>query len=250
MFDKADIKNIDIEKNILLPVIRAQDCGRYRYANPSKYIIYPYYEADGETIVLPETQLKKEYPKTYKYLLNNKSILIDRKDSRKSVADKKVWYGLVRFGRYDVFKRPKIVFPGEENINKFGIDNTSSGYSGARVFSITVINDSIDISSLLGIMNSSFIQYYLHSVTPAKAGGYFSYSADFIDSIPVPKNLDNCKEDLKIIKQNVKKLLDSSKKATQDEEKNSELENNINEAVYRMYELSIEEIRIVEGTTK
>jgi len=42
LFDKNEIDNIPVEKDILLPVLRAQDCIKNNFAEPSKYVIYPY----------------------------------------------------------------------------------------------------------------------------------------------------------------------------------------------------------------
>ena len=111
---------IKIEKDILLPLLRAHDCGRYCYSNSSKYVIYPYKLVNDKTTILPEDELKKEYPNAYNYLLSNKDLLKKRKDSRKTFSTKKNWYSLTRFGRIDIFKKTKITFPRETKNNKFG----------------------------------------------------------------------------------------------------------------------------------
>jgi hypothetical protein len=77
------------------------------------------------------------YPKGYEYLVQNKGLLQQRKDSRKTFHDRKDWYALTRFGTKKMFNQSKIVSPGEVKSHKFSLDNTGSGFSCARVFAIT-----------------------------------------------------------------------------------------------------------------
>jgi hypothetical protein len=245
MFDKKEINNIPFETDILLPVLRAQDCQRYSYAKPSKYVIYPYKEEDGKTVLLSEKELKSSYPNAYKYLLSKKDVLLTRKDSRRTVAEKKNWYGLIRFGKGSIFKQVKIISPGEVSNNKFSIDTSKSGFSCARVFAITTNNKSLDIYFLLGLLNSSLVEYFLHSVAPVKAGGYYQYSTEFINSVPLPKNLENKKNEIEQISGIVHDLLKKSNKMENTEI--ASLEKKINKLVYSLYELSKKEISLIES---
>ena len=242
-FDKDEIDTIPFEKEILLPVLRAQDCIKYKYSEPSKYVIYPYKEEENKTVILSENELKIKYPKAYSYLISNKNKLLDRKDSRKKVSDKKSWFGLIRFGKYSIFKQEKIISPGEVKNNKFSLDTSGSGFSCARVFAITTIDKSFDINLLLGILNSKFIEYYLHSVAPVKAGGYFQYSAEFIDSVPLPIECKENKNDLKQITKIVQKILKQNK-----EEIILQLQNNIDQLIYKVYGLTNDEVILIENS--
>lgn len=152
-------------------------------------VIYPYKDIKGKTVLIEENELEKDFPIAYKYLLSHKDELLQRKDSRKTFSDREDWYTLTRFGRIDMFSKRKIVFPGETKEHKFGIDTNGSGYSGARVFSVTLNNyddTNFDIESLLGILNSSLIQFFLHSTAPVKQGGYYSYSSTVVSQVPMP----------------------------------------------------------------
>jgi hypothetical protein len=247
MFDKKDLEKLPFEKEILLPVLRAQDCKKYSYAVASKYVIYPYKEHEDKTVILYENELKELYPKSFEYLKKNKAELLKRKDSRRQVSEKKVWYSLIRFGRFSIFKQPKIISPGEVSNNKFALDNTGSGFSCARVFAITTTQKSFNIKLLLGLLNSKLVEFYLHSICPLKAGGYFQYSSEFIDSIPLPVNLESKKEETKEIIKLVDKLLTNNKSLTEKKRgENVIMENRINEIVYQLYDISDEEIVLIE----
>ena len=190
ILDDAKIFKYSIEKEILLPLIRANNCGRYEDVKYDLFIFYPYKLENGKTIFIEEEELKSSYPNAYSYIVEYKDELLSRRDSRKTFEGRTDWYTLTRFGRLEMFNNKKIVYPGETKHNKFGIDNNRAGYSGARVFSITLNeNCKINITSLLGVLNSKLIEFYLHSTAPVKAGGYFSYSSNILNQIPIPKEL-------------------------------------------------------------
>ena len=306
-----EINDTLIEKEIFLPILSAKDCGRYKYSNPSQWVIYPYKLEGSKTVLLDEKEIKDKYPYFYNFLIDNKEELINRKDSRKTLHDSPSWFKLIRQGNLKVFKTMKIVSPGESKHNKFGIDCGNS-YKNARVISITP-SDDISIYYLLGILNSHLIEKYLHSISPLKKGGYHSYSSKIIDTIPIPKNnlekqspliktvhliLDsNKKLNLEIrsfhnwinrtfnieklskklenyyeldfeefLKEIKKKKVDISKRKTQELLENEfnesvsiikplqkeiqELETEINQLVYSLYELTDEEIVIIENSFK
>jgi hypothetical protein len=173
-------------------------------------------------------------------------------DSRKEFSENKSWYTLTRFGKYSIFHKPKIVSPGEVKGNKFAIDKTGSGFSCARVFAITIENDSVDLKSLLGILNSKLIEFYLHSVAPLKQGGYYSYSSKFIDSVPLPEIVVNSNaKEIKDLIESVGTLLQNNEKMNSlktDSEKeqivrhNTFIEDKINKLVYSLYGLTNDEI--------
>ncbi|MBK7377814.1 MAG: N-6 DNA methylase [Ignavibacteriales bacterium] len=200
ILSKAKANELQLEEKLLLPLTRAQNCGRYTYSDYDLFVIYPYRNFNGKTELIVLDEIRNHYPNVYAYLLENKSILTKRKDSRKTFEEKDNWYGLTRFGQFEVFNQQKIVFPGECQRNKFGIDILKTGYSGARVFSITV-NEKITIEILTGILNSGVVEFYLHSVSALKQGGYYSYSSTVIDRIPIPNTIDEIRA--KIISEKV-----------------------------------------------
>lgn len=177
-----------IEKEILLPLIRANNCERYNDVKYDLHVLYPYELVNGKTQIINENVLKKKYPYAHAYLEQHKTKLMSRKDSRKTFENRESWFSLTRFGRIDLFNEMKIVFPGETKHHKFCIDKNKAGYSGARVFSITINKNNsnqFNIYCLLGIMNSTLIEFYLHSVAPLKQGGYYSYSSTVVNKTPL-----------------------------------------------------------------
>ena len=242
MFNEKSLSDLPFEKEILLPVLRADNCSKYQSSQPTKYVIYPYYEKDGKTCIYSEAELKDKFPKAYKYLKNNEVILSERKDSRTTFAEKGNWYGLVRFGRKEMFNQPKIISPGEVQDHKFCLDYSKAGFSCARVFAITIDNKNFDIKYILGILNTELMKAFIQSIASLKSGGYYQYSSNILNRCPIP---EVTAEQQKPIIALVDKIL-VAKKADNAAD-TSAMEAEIDDLVYALYGLTEEEIKIVEG---
>ena len=234
MFDLDE--KVDIEDELILPVIRAQGCDRYSDAFPSKKVVYPYEFQNGNTSLIELDNLKTKFPKMYKYIMENSVSLKERKDSRNLFGDRVGWYGLVRFGQLETFMKLKIVTPGEVKHNKFCIDNTKSGFTGARVFAITVEDETVDIRYLLALLNSKVVEFFMHHTASLKAGGYYSYSTSALEKIPIII-ADNQNEYIELVDEIMEK-----KRCAED---TTALENQIEEKIFGLYELNDEEIDII-----
>jgi hypothetical protein len=235
MFDIS--KEEEIETEMLLPVIRAQGCTRYGKAYPSKKVIYPYQMIGEDTEIISKSELKKNYPKTWDYLSAFESDLKERKDSRSTYADRDDWYGLIRFGQLTTFQKCKIVTPGEVKHNKFCLDFTHSGFTGARVFAISMISDEMDIRYLLGILNSKIIEFYLHHVASRKAGGYYSYSTSVLERIPLAVAQDQ---------KPYVDLVEEIMQLTEENQDTEKLEEELDKMIYELYGICEEERNLIE----
>ena len=190
IFEKEAYEQSDIEKGLFIPLLRAQSCSKYYCFEPEKYILYPYKYENGETILLTEEELQNKYPNGWTYLLQNREELEKRKDSRSTFSGRSDWYCLTRFGLLSIFNKHKIVTPGEVKDHKFCIDYSKAGYSGARVFAVVIDDSNYDLNYVLCLLNSTLIKSYIQSFASLKAGGYYSYSSNILNQIPIPECAD------------------------------------------------------------
>lgn len=235
---KDQIQTLGIESECLLPLIRANDCDRYSIVKNHLYILYPFELIEKQTVLLSLNAIKNKYPATYKYLMSNEFILKKRKDSRETFEHVENWYTLTRFGQLEVFSQnEKIIFPGEQRAMKFGINQNQAGYSGARVFGISLKSNVVDLKYILGILNSKLIEFFIHNTFPLKQGGYYSMSSTMIDSLPIAisKNTNKVAEIVNNIFLKKSEKLDTTK-----------LETAINNLTYRIYDLTFEEVCLIE----
>ena len=98
-----------------------------------------------------------------------------------------------------------------------------------------------DDLALLAILNSKLVEFYLSSIVSKVRGGYFSMSKTYVETIPIvyPEDrLPFVKTAEMIMKMKKENPLSDT----------TELEDELNQMVYRLYDLSAEEIIIIENT--
>ena len=101
---------------------------------------------------------------------------------------------------------------------------------------------------LLALLNSQLLDFFLHQITTQMRGGWFSYEARFIRQLPIRLlNLSDAAERVKhdAIVRLAERIL--SAKAGNSMADTSALEREIDRIVYKLYDLTEEEIAIVEG---
>ncbi|SCW71956.1 Eco57I restriction-modification methylase domain-containing protein [Mucilaginibacter sp. NFR10] len=242
--DKVFIMNEDqirthgIEKECLLPLLRANDCDRYSIIKNHLYILYPFELIGKQTVLLGLNTIRTKYPATFKYLMSNEHILKKRKDSRETFENIENWHTLTRFGQLEVFSQnEKIVFPGEQRAMKFGLNMNKAGYSGARVFGITLKLNNIDLRYFLAILNSKLIEFFVHHTFPLKQGDYYSMSSTMVDNLPM------------IVSQQASKIVKLAKEVILKKQEKLDtkiLEEQINCFVYKIYSLTFDEVCIID----
>ncbi|MQP52695.1 MULTISPECIES: DNA methyltransferase [unclassified Flavobacterium] len=194
-----DVSKLDLETELLLPVVRGRNISRGRINDKLDFVIYPYELINGKTEIISLETLKTSFPKAYSYLVEHKNVLANRMDSRKEMgSENEDWYKLVRKGKLDLFKSVKILTPGLSKGNRFAIDRKGMTYlcGGAGVFGL--VQNKIDNDVLLSILNSKVIEFYLHSISTKKQGGYYSYLNRFLEEIPISKKSNSKLKELSV----------------------------------------------------
>jgi type I restriction-modification system DNA methylase subunit len=70
---------IKIEKSILKPIVKGSKL-KHSEEKIKEYVLFPYNQVNGKHIIMPEKELKENYPLTYNYLLSVKPEL-DKRDN-------------------------------------------------------------------------------------------------------------------------------------------------------------------------
>ncbi len=97
--------------------------------------------------------------------------------------------------------------------------------------------------TLLAIINSKFISFYYYYFVYNQAIRTMHFMPGYADLLPIPKNIFNKQDQIINI---VKKIL--AKKENRKNTDTSVLENEVDKIVYKLYELTPEEIEIVENS--
>ncbi len=181
----AVIETNKLEKEIIFPyAYRGEEVNKFAIVNPNAWVIYPYDEGlDGKSVLI--TNLEEKYPHVYSYLLQYKSELLLRMDSRKPYAFEDNWYRHLRQGSFKYIRPNKLIVKGIDTKLTVGFLNSNSVFNGANCPAIIIQDKNFDEKYLLAILNSKVISYYLNSICPKKLGGYYRYNATNLAEIPI-----------------------------------------------------------------
>ena len=227
------IDEYSLEQDLLHKILKGKDIGPYCINWSGKYVIYPY-SKNGK--VIQEETLKTNYPQIYSYLLSQKDNLKGRGYFDKS---NKLWFELWNQRNLERFTTPKIITLDNASRNSFTYD--SDNYLGTTtVYSIVPI-DGINIKYVLGVLNSSCLNYYHKLKTIPQQGGFYRYQALFIQDLPIPVANG-------VQQEKISSLVDKIIGAKNDTfpSKVEDIEYEIDRLVYQLYGLTDEEIAIIE----
>ncbi|MBI4981458.1 N-6 DNA methylase [Candidatus Woesearchaeota archaeon] len=250
-----------VEPGLLFDAIRGNEVRRY-FMEPHEYsLVYPYYIKNNKTLVIKEADFKKEYPKAFKYLQDNRSKLSGRRYFEKS---SKVWYELWNQRNMSELSRIKIVTPELSDSNRFSIAPAEAFPTDTVCYIIPKKIFGCDAHYLLAIMNSRLIEYYYKKRTVPKASGFYIYKVMYLKGVPI-KVIDFADSNEKKIHAGIVKLVNNmldlnqqfanvkDKQTSETERLKRQIEETdrgIDELVYKLYGLTEEEIGVVEESTK
>ncbi|MEB0260505.1 TaqI-like C-terminal specificity domain-containing protein [Mucilaginibacter sp. 10I4] len=218
------IKIDPISAEILKPILKGANIKRYSILPTKEYIIYTYTDIEIE-----------KYQGVYKYLLQHRESLENVYEARFGM---KKWYELRKCNYYEKFFEPKLVWTRLSNQNAFAISLNGEFTVDSSSFAVGE-----DIKYLSAILNSKVVFFYfkLGSVIWGKDG--IKWFGNHFDNIPIPKI--SIKEQQPFINI-VNKILETKQQGRD----TIILERQIDALVYQLYDLTPDEIAIVENSGK
>ncbi|MEK0337695.1 MAG: TaqI-like C-terminal specificity domain-containing protein, partial [Nitrosopumilus sp.] len=155
------------------------------------------------------------------------------------------------------FESPKIVFPDISNQNNFYLDIKGTGYLNT-CYGIFLKDDS-KCHYILGILNSRLIEFFIKRISPFVRGGFYRYKTKYVEQLPIqtidfsdPTNKSRHDKMVRLVESilELNKQLAQAKTPHDREVLQRQIDatdKQIDRLVYELYELSEEEIGIVEG---
>lgn len=262
--DKETTEKYNLESSLLIPyAYKGAEIFRYSEIKPKSFVIYPYTENEGGSPqLIPENDLKTNYPNIYSYLLSHREKLRERKDSRKlyALVD---WYRQLRPGSFNYIHPKKLILKGIDKKVVIGQLNSETAFNGANCPGIIINNlQKHSMFYILGILNSKLISYHLKIVCPSKLSGYTRFNATNVNNTPITiinfedfRNATMHDKIVILVKQmfQLNKDLESAKTPTSQQSIQRQIDatdKQIDRLVYELYGLTDDEIRIVEDSLK
>lgn len=250
---------VELEPTLLHPLIKGGDSKRYCLKRTDRLILFPYAkDSQGRNRLIPEPEFRSSYPLTWEYLALNKKYLMGREHGK---MKKKGWYGYVYPKALDVMALRKIFTPDIAPRSSFSYDSTgevffTGGVSGGYGI---IPQQFINTLYLLGLLNSSVLEWCVKKTATVMRGGYYSFESRFIKDLPI-RTIDFSNRAEKSRHDRIVKLVESLQEMnarigeirTPAERERMQrridaADREIDSIVYELYDLTPEEIAVVEG---
>ncbi|HDZ4960391.1 TPA: Eco57I restriction-modification methylase domain-containing protein [Campylobacter jejuni] len=231
---------------LIRKMLRGRDIKRYSYEWAGFWVIFiPWHFPNVEkpkTMLENEQDLKEQYSSLYNHLLSHKEKLSNRNKAETGIRYE--WYCLQRWGAnyYQEFEKEKIGWQRVTQEPSFILENERVLLDS---MAFMVGNSKNELKYLLGFLNSSLIFYYFKNIGHLYSDKGFLLSNQYVEKFPIPKiNSKNEKLANELIS-----LVDEIL-VLKEQDKNADTktqEDKINSIVYKLYNLTEEEIKIIEN---
>lgn len=216
-FYRSNRQNAEIIK----PILRGRDIFRYYYTSPELYIL----------LTKNGVNVKKDYPDIYRHL----GSFGEKFKSRGARGTH--WTNLRACSFFDDFKKEKIVWIELTDIGRFALCTDEIYLLNSAYFLLPP--SEYPARYLLGILNSKVIKFYLNLIAETSGMGTSRWINNYVKEFPIPVSSTDDRASLISL---VNKIL-----ANPDSTDVPPLEKEIDRLVYKLYDLTPEEIAIVEG---
>jgi hypothetical protein len=237
-YSKRLDKNVEIESILMKPVLKGENINRYSDLKTNLYVFYPHVLNDkNKTIPIDEIYLKEKFPLGYKFIHNFKKELELKKIKYKT--NPKFWYSLHRSRELNLFQTEKIITPQLQNKSSFTIDRNNFFPDAGGYMIIKKDNDLTNLNVYLAIFNSSLFYYFIKQTSTPYNNNYYYFKTNYIQPFSIPK-INISFQSLTI------QIVDDIISLKEKNVSSIALEKQIDLMVYKLYELTYDEVFIVE----
>jgi type II restriction/modification system DNA methylase subunit YeeA len=223
---------------IIKPILRGRDIKRYYYEWAGLWVIVIPAGWTNENRWKQNAKefIQEQFPSLITYLKAFEAKAKKRDDQ----GD--YWWELRACAYYPEFEKEKVVYPNMTKFLPFVYD-TEKMFTNQKCFILT--SDSVSLKFLVAYFNSKIANKWIKENCPELQGGTRELSWIIFKEIPLPPITPSNKPIVQQIEVLVDNILAAKKQNPQANTTN--LEKQIDELVYKLYELTEEEVRIVEG---
>ncbi len=224
-------------EKLIKPILRGKDIKRYSYEWADLWVINTHNGYTSFSHKIPPIDIEK-YPAIKAHLDSHYDAIVTRCDQGDTP------YHLRNCAYLEDFEKEKIVYP-----------ETSQGayfiYENSQIFlektAFTIVSDAYNLKLLTALLNSKLITFYFKNFCGGcilgKSG--YQYNKHALEKIPIPQITEKNQELARKITDGAEQILTLKEK---DPKANTQkLEKEIDALVYQLYNLTDEEIKIIEN---
>lgn len=226
VIDRATRERLILEdassSQIIKPWLRGRNVKRWQVNSNEEFIIFTFRGIDID-----------RYPAIKRYLSQFQARLSPGTPGGRKPGSYK-WYEMQDAVDYHrEFLQPKIVWPDIAKRCEFAVDMTGA-YIDMTLFTIPIVDQ-----VLLGILNSSVAEWFMNNVSSSIQQGFLRFKRVYVEQIPIPEVSSSMRSKLE---PRVRRLLELAGQGSEAQR----LEDEVNQLVYRLFDLTTEEIGLIE----
>ncbi len=214
--------------SIIKPILRGRDLKKYSYDFQGNYLINSHNGLKQQGI--KPIAVERDYPSIFKYL----SSFLPKVEQRQDKGAH--WSNLRNCAYLDDFDKPKIVWGEISDKPKFAFDDANF-YAEATTFLMT----GEKLKFLLGILNSKVSEWYFNQISTTTGMGTNRWKKYKIELLPIAQA--NGEQEINL--ERLVNLILAAKKQNPDAN-TLQLEREIDQLVYTLYQLTPAEIALIE----
>ncbi|MFX0184425.1 MAG: Eco57I restriction-modification methylase domain-containing protein [Candidatus Hodarchaeota archaeon] len=252
---KGSNKEYNFERELLKPILKGKDVTKWLLNWSNNWLIFPY-EKKQRNVSLNCNKLKKDYPKAWEYFLTHKKQIIEREGGK--MKNRPDWFAFIYPKNHERFEQSKLMSQLLSKKNRFALDLEGGFYfvavGGNCITLKSGYNDLFTYKYMLGLLNSSVIEFFLKHISPVHDGGFYLFIYQYLKQLPII--IDKATEEQKVsvvtCVEKILKLIQLGKERSNSliSEKIRIYEDNINKKFYEIFKLNSTEIKTIERFIK
>jgi len=220
-FIEADPKN----REIIKPILRGREIDRYIEPKSTNFVL----------LAKNGVNVPRDYPEVYQHLDGFGSKF------KKRGAQGQNWWNLRACAFYDRFKLPKVVWIELTDRARFTYCDKNEVYLLNSAYFL-VPPESVSVKFLTGILNSKCVDFFFNNIAATSGMGTTRWINAYVKQLPIPSATEAQQFQIEQLVEQIR--------AVKNKQPNSDvttIEAKIDQLVYKLYDLTLDEIAIVEG---
>ncbi len=181
--DENESRIVELEDQIMKPLVSGIDAKRYQIPNPESYLLFPYQIVNSCATLLPAATMQNEFPLAWAYLREYETELRSRESKK---FDDNQWWRFGRNQNVGIQEVQKLIVPrlvahigsSVDSNGEFYLDNVDvGGIIPAR---------NVSPYYLAAVLNASSTDFVFRKISKPFRGEFRSANKQFIAPLPIP----------------------------------------------------------------
>lgn len=191
-FDKTNPDQIELESDLMHPIVSGVEAKRYQYPDTNTFVLFPYkYSTEASASLYSESELKTRFPKAWQYLGHHEPALRSRERGK---LDSDGWW---RFGRnqsIDKQNLPKLLIPRLVKNLFCSVDTEGEFYMDNVDVGGILVSPPNSLFCIAGFLNAPVTNYVWRRISKPFQHDYRAANKQFIAPLPIPETNEDEKK--------------------------------------------------------